>query len=138
MAMVMFPAHMILSSTGRVLSLSAGYTMRAQSRILLQSTAGTFEFLSICILVLYCCSWGTPTVGDYTTGGDRYTPGELLRYKWESCFTIQKSSWGYDRVDSDLFYNTSSLIKQLVSTVSRNGYVNLLDNNCFKILFCVQ
>ena len=64
-----------------------------------------------------CYSWGIPSVGSYTDGSDRYSPNDLLQYKWESCFTIQRSSWGYDRIDSDTFYNTSSLIKQLVSTV---------------------
>ena len=75
-----------------------------------------------------CYSWGIPSVGSYTDGSDRYSPNDLLRYKWESCFTIQKSSWGYDRIDSDTFYNTSSLIKQLVSTVPVTPTISVATN----------
>ena len=28
---------------------------------------------------------------------NRFSPGVLQPEKWESCYTIQKSSWGYDR-----------------------------------------
>lgn len=71
--------------------------------------------------------WGDPVVGDYSTGGDRFTPGELLNYKWESCYTIQAHSWGYDRTeDLKSFLTTSQLLMQLVSSVSCNG--NLLLN----------
>ena len=90
--------------------------------------------------------FGNPAFGDYETGGDRYcfivlpngphnhpppctrfTPGMLLPYKWESCYTIQDTSWGYDRTGgiSD-FHNASFLLMQLVSSVSCNG--NLLLN----------
>ena len=70
------------------------------------------------------CRWGDPVVGDYSTGGDRFTPGELLNYKWESCYTIQAHSWGYDRTeDLNSFLTTSQLLMQLVSSVSCNGYV---------------
>ena len=41
--------------------------------------------------------WGSYSGGDYETGGDRFTPGYLLPYKWESCYTVQYYSWGYDR-----------------------------------------
>lgn len=30
----------------------------------------------------------------------RYTPGHLVPNKWESCYTIQETSWGYDRTVS--------------------------------------
>ena len=51
----------------------------------------------------------------------------MVHYKWESCYTIQHRSWGYDRTEgADMFYNTTELIYQLVSTVSCNG--NLLLN----------
>lgn len=57
----------------------------------------------------------------------RYTPGRLIPNKWESCFTIQHSSWGYDRTEGiEDFWNTSRLLWQLVSSVSCNG--NLLLN----------
>jgi alpha-L-fucosidase len=47
--------------------------------------------------VLVNSRWGTGSGGDYNTGPDRYTPGQLVPEKWESCYTIQMSSWGYDR-----------------------------------------
>ncbi len=51
----------------------------------------------------------------------------LLPYKWESCYTIQKTSWGFDRTgDVSDYYSTTELLMQLVSTVSCNG--NLLLN----------
>ena len=33
----------------------------------------------------------------------RFTPGHLVPYKWESCFTIQETSWGYDRTVSEAY-----------------------------------
>ena len=61
-------------------------------------------------------------MGDYSTGGDRFTPGKLLDYKWESCYTIQAHSWGYDRTeDISSFLTTKQLLMQLVSSVSCNG-----------------
>ncbi len=57
----------------------------------------------------------------------RFSPGHVIPYKWESCYTIQHGSWGYDRTEqTDMFYNTTELLYQLVSTVSCNG--NLLLN----------
>lgn len=71
--------------------------------------------------------WGTGSGGDYSTGGDRFTPGKLLSYKWESCFTVQKSSWGYDRTeDISKYFSTTALVQQLVNVVSTGG--NLLLN----------
>jgi len=71
--------------------------------------------------------WGDGSGGDYTSGPDRYTPGKLVIAKWESCFTIQRNSWGYDRTEQIADYiNTVDLIYQLVSVVSCNG--NLLLN----------
>jgi len=71
--------------------------------------------------------WGTGSGGDYSTGGDRFTPGKTLDYKWESCFTVQAHSWGYDRTeDISSFFSTTELLKQLVLTVSTGG--NLLLN----------
>ena len=106
--------------------------------------------------------WGRPSIGDYTTGSDRsnahkphticrhahsyktcrYSPGHLVPNKWESCYTIQQSSWGYDRTVSaneqnccdgvydytvcmqegiDQFWDTLRLLHQLVESVSCNG-----------------
>jgi alpha-L-fucosidase len=77
--------------------------------------------------VLVNSRWGTGSGGDYNTGPDRYTPGQLVPEKWESCYTIQMSSWGYDRTEGlSKFYNASHLIYQLVSSVAFNG--NLLLN----------
>ncbi|XP_064396060.1 plasma alpha-L-fucosidase-like [Halichondria panicea] len=77
--------------------------------------------------VLVNSRWGRPAIGDYQTGGDRYTPGKLVPYKWESCYTIQMSSWGYDRTEGiTRFWNTTRLLWQLASSVSCNG--NLLLN----------
>eukprot|EP01121_Diplochlamys_sp_Union-15-3_P010181 TRINITY_DN2834_c0_g1_i4.p1 TRINITY_DN2834_c0_g1~~TRINITY_DN2834_c0_g1_i4.p1 ORF type:complete len:534 (+),score=91.57 TRINITY_DN2834_c0_g1_i4:29-1603(+) len=71
--------------------------------------------------------WGSHSGGDYSTGPDRYSPGKLVPEKWESCYTIQKGSWGFDRTeDITDYWNTTSLLYQLVSTVSCNG--NLLLN----------
>ena len=57
----------------------------------------------------------------------RYTPRRLLPYKWESCFTIQKTSWGYDKTGAlDDYWTTQELLEQLVLTVSCGG--NLLLN----------
>lgn len=67
----------------------------------------------------------TPTPSPFPP--HRFTPGMLLPYKWESCYTIQKTSWGYDRTGGvDDYYDTPSLLMQLVSSVSCNG--NLLLN----------
>lgn len=71
--------------------------------------------------------WGTNSGGDYQTGGDRFTPGKALPYKFESCFTVQKSSWGYDRTeDINSYWDSTDLIYQLVDTVACGG--NLLLN----------
>jgi alpha-L-fucosidase len=71
--------------------------------------------------------WGVPAIGDYSTGHDRFTPGHLVPYKWESCFTIQETSWGYDRTEGiNKFWSTLRLLQQLVESVSCNG--NLLLN----------
>eukprot|EP00117_Sycon_ciliatum_P025784 scpid45826/ scgid2625/ Alpha-L-fucosidase; Alpha-L-fucoside fucohydrolase len=77
--------------------------------------------------VLVNSRWGTGSGGDYTTGPDRWTPGKKVSSKWESCFTIQQHSWGFDRTEGIAnFINTTDLIYQLVDTVSCNG--NLLLN----------
>eukprot|EP00755_Sulcionema_specki_P032830 Sspe_Gene.99546::Locus_73179_Transcript_1_1_Confidence_1.000_Length_2081::g.99546::m.99546/K01206/FUCA; alpha-L-fucosidase len=71
--------------------------------------------------------WGTGSGGDYRTGGDRFTPSGVPSYKYESCFTIQHSSWGFDRTENiTQFYSTEDLVSQLVRVVSTGG--NLLLN----------
>ncbi|KAL5470661.1 hypothetical protein EMCRGX_G028663 [Ephydatia muelleri] len=52
---------------------------------------------------------------------------QALALKWESCYTIQMTSWGYNRTeDIASFWNTTHLLRQLVSSVACNG--NLLLN----------
>jgi alpha-L-fucosidase len=68
---------------------------------------------------------GTGCIGDYKEGGDRFTASEYIPYKWESGYTIQAHSWGYDRTN-DPFLSVDKIIHMLVLTVSRNG--NLLLN----------
>uniref|UniRef100_A0A673L8D9 alpha-L-fucosidase n=1 Tax=Sinocyclocheilus rhinocerous TaxID=307959 RepID=A0A673L8D9_9TELE len=44
--------------------------------------------------------WGYDTIcnhGGYYTCSDRYSPGHLLRHKWENCMTIDQKSCGYRR-----------------------------------------
>ena len=73
-------------------------------------------------MLLLIFRWGNGAIGDYSTGGDRFTPGELLDYKWESCYTIQQNCWGYDRTEGQSYFlSTLKLLMQLVSTVSCNG-----------------
>ncbi|KAL2098846.1 hypothetical protein ACEWY4_005326 [Coilia grayii] len=74
--------------------------------------------------------WGAGTIcqhGGYYTCSDRYSPGHLLKHKWESCMTIDKRSWGFRR-DAALqdYLSTEEIIKSLVETVSCGG--NLLLN----------
>lgn len=63
-------------------------------------------------------------MGDFDEGGDRFIPGTLLPYKWETPDTIQRHSWGYDRTEgilNDGFLSVYNLLWLLVSTVSCNG-----------------
>ena len=51
----------------------------------------------------------------------------VLSYKWECSYTIQKTTWGFDRTGGiSTYWTTTELLMQLVSTVSCNG--NLLLN----------
>eukprot|EP01121_Diplochlamys_sp_Union-15-3_P021986 TRINITY_DN921_c0_g1_i1.p1 TRINITY_DN921_c0_g1~~TRINITY_DN921_c0_g1_i1.p1 ORF type:complete len:451 (-),score=63.65 TRINITY_DN921_c0_g1_i1:35-1387(-) len=60
--------------------------------------------------------------GGYYTCNDRYNPGKLQNHKWENCFTIDKSSWGFNRnTDIEGYISIEELIGQLVSTVACGG-----------------
>ena len=70
---------------------------------------------------------GGPAFDIFLTVLYRFTPGHILPYKWESCFTIQNTSWGYDRTGPlNDYHDPGSLLMQLVSSVSCGG--NLLLN----------
>jgi len=75
--------------------------------------------------------WGKDTRlkhGGYYSGEDRQQPGaNLLGHKWESCLTVDKKSWGYNRMTKVEDYMTShALISELVAIVAFGG--NLLLN----------
>lgn len=56
--------------------------------------------------------------GGFYTCDDRYNPGKVQNHKWENCFTIDKSSWGY-RKNARLedFMTTEEIISTIVETV---------------------
>ncbi|CAF1971844.1 unnamed protein product [Rotaria magnacalcarata] len=57
--------------------------------------------------------------GGFYTCADRYNPGHLITHKWEDCFTIDKSSWGYVRTSSANDYLTiEEILYQIITTVS--------------------
>ena len=44
--------------------------------------------------------WGAGTSmhhGGFYTGGDRLNPRALMQHKWEDAFTIDTTSWGFNR-----------------------------------------
>jgi alpha-L-fucosidase len=75
--------------------------------------------------------WGTDATcrhGSFWTCQDRYQPTALVQQKWENCFTVDRTSWGWNRnatVSLD-YYSTTQLIHIMISTVAFNG--NLLLN----------
>jgi alpha-L-fucosidase len=65
--------------------------------------------------------------GSFLNCHDRYRPTGLVPKKWENCFTIDSTSWGYNRQSTiDQYYTTKALIDLLIETVAFGG--NLLLN----------
>ena len=62
----------------------------------------------------------TPTPS--ATQSDRYNPGTMMKHKWENAFTLDKSSWGFNR-DSSLsnYLTREELLHEVVSTVAYGG-----------------
>ncbi len=62
--------------------------------------------------------------GGFYTCDDRYNPGKLQNHKWENCFTIDKTSWGYRRnsVFDDIM-TIEDIIATTAETVSCGGNV---------------
>jgi len=74
--------------------------------------------------------WGSGTPchhGGYFTCSDKYDPGVLQKHKWENCFTIDRSSWGFRRnaVSGD-YLTVIEILTSLARTVSCGG--NILIN----------
>jgi len=75
--------------------------------------------------------WGNTTRlkhGGYYSGEDRQQPGKtLLGHKWENCLTIDRYSWGYNRMQQiENYLPDYEILQQLTSTVAFGG--NLLLN----------
>jgi|ERR1712130_149041 len=66
--------------------------------------------------------------GGYFSGGDRQQAGtSLLKHKWENCFTIDSSTWGYSRASNfNKYLNITTILYEVVSTVAYGG--NILIN----------
>ena len=48
--------------------------------------------------VLLFHRWGQGTQlkhGDYYSGPDRYSPGKLIKHKWESATTVDRVAWAH-------------------------------------------
>ncbi|XP_048356653.1 tissue alpha-L-fucosidase [Sphaerodactylus townsendi] len=60
--------------------------------------------------------------GGFYNCADKYKPGTLPTHKWEMCSSIDRRSWGYrSDMQMDELMDASSIIKELVSTVSYGG-----------------
>ncbi|XP_015262659.1 PREDICTED: tissue alpha-L-fucosidase [Gekko japonicus] len=60
--------------------------------------------------------------GGFYNCQDKYKPGTLPTHKWEMCSSIDRRSWGYrSNMKTDELMDTSSIIQELVSTVSYGG-----------------
>ncbi|XP_054855081.1 tissue alpha-L-fucosidase [Eublepharis macularius] len=60
--------------------------------------------------------------GGYYNCQDKYKPGTLPTHKWEMCSSIDRKSWGYrSNMKIDELMSTSSIIEELVNTVSYGG-----------------
>jgi len=69
--------------------------------------------------------WGQGTFckhGGFWNCADRYNPGTMMKHKWENAFTLDKSSWGFNR-DSSLsnYLTREELLHEVVSTVAFGG-----------------
>jgi alpha-L-fucosidase len=80
--------------------------------------------------VVYNDRWGHDAMcqhGGFFTCQDRYSPGKLVEQKWENAYTIDQTSWGYNRrATYDKYLTVTSLVHTLVEVVAFNG--NLLLN----------
>eukprot|EP00934_Nitzschia_sp_Nitz4_P008952 Nitzschia sp. Nitz4//scaffold192_size41448//24317//28613//NITZ4_007486-RA/size41448-snap-gene-0.53-mRNA-1//-1//CDS//3329540239//8942//frame0 len=67
------------------------------------------------------------THGSFWNCHDKYIPNATMSHYFENCYTMDKNSWGKNRLSGALDYlTTSELLNMLVKTISRNG--NLLIN----------
>lgn len=69
--------------------------------------------------------WGNNTRckhGGYWNCKDKYTPGKVIKHKWEKCATVDKYSWGY-RHNTRLsdYVTIEELLQELVPTISFGG-----------------
>lgn len=80
--------------------------------------------------VVFNDRWGRDSMckhGSFFTCRDSFRPQTVQPFKWENCYTIDASSWGYNRKSHYQAYRTTeSLIHLLIETVAYNG--NLLLN----------
>lgn len=74
--------------------------------------------------------WGLGTNmqhGGYYTGPDRWTPGQLVKHKWESAMTLDSRSWGIRRnMKLSEVLTPIQLLSDVIQTVSYGG--NILIN----------
>ena len=53
---------------------------------------------------------------------DKYNPGHLMTHKWENAFTLDKTSWGFNRNATEADYLTKDeLLHEVVSTIAYGG-----------------
>jgi alpha-L-fucosidase len=71
--------------------------------------------------------WGKDTLckhGGFLTCTDRYSPNQLQPRKWENAFTIDTSSWGFNRNSTiDNYMTVQELVHTLIQVVALNGNV---------------
>ena len=61
--------------------------------------------------------------GGYYSGADRQqAEASLLKHKWENAFTLDSTTWGYNRASNiDAYMNMSSILFEVSSTVAYGG-----------------
>ena len=73
--------------------------------------------------------WGTDASckhGSFLTCSDRFLPNETLAHKFENAMTIDKTSWGKNRVANVTdYFTTKEMIDIIIKTISRNGNINM-------------